>query len=200
MSQLIVLVRHGQSQANVEGILSDELEKSPLTPLGREQAGRTAKELKKLRLDALVSSPVLRARQTAGIIGEETGLEVRIDDRLRETGMGSNNGAAANGGMWKFKKGVRFESAGSVYRRTMEFIREQDYGSFVAVAHKVQVTSILFSQCGLDEFTGFACTPLNASMTLMLRSGGRLRFLAVGLPELPDSVMARVPKRFRAEV
>ena len=59
---------------------------------GRPQARDAAPALKVHRLAALVSSDLLRARQTAEIIGETLGLEVRLEPRLREVNRGDWQG------------------------------------------------------------------------------------------------------------
>ena len=73
---LIYLVQHGEKQ---------RLPGDPgLTPKGRQQATDTGQWLRGLGVRALYSSPLLRARETAGYIASVTGLAVQLDDRLRE--------------------------------------------------------------------------------------------------------------------
>jgi broad specificity phosphatase PhoE len=55
-----------------------------LTELGKDQAAVTARWLEGARLQALFSSPLRRARETAAAIGAATGLPVQLDSRLRE--------------------------------------------------------------------------------------------------------------------
>lgn len=57
----ILLIRHGQY---------DEQGSGELTALGRKQAAMTGRALEDLHVDALVSSTLIRAKQTAQIIGE----------------------------------------------------------------------------------------------------------------------------------
>ena len=73
---LIYLVQHG----NKERLAGDP----GLTGLGRGQAGATARWLQGAGLQALFSSPLRRARETAAAIAAATGLPVRVDSRLRE--------------------------------------------------------------------------------------------------------------------
>src|SRR5262249_16927969 len=54
----------------------------PLTTAGREAAQRRARELAGHRIDVVVSSPLLRARQTAEAIATATGAPVEVDERL----------------------------------------------------------------------------------------------------------------------
>ena len=69
-----IFVRHGQSQANADGILADE--HSPLTELGIEQARRTGYEIQSLGIKTILCSPFLRTQQTAEIIAGELGIEI----------------------------------------------------------------------------------------------------------------------------
>lgn len=56
----------------------------PLSGKGRKQAGRLGRFLRGVRFDPgiVVSSPKVRAAETAEIVAENLGVEVRIDDRL----------------------------------------------------------------------------------------------------------------------
>lgn len=87
------LVRHGEAENNVRSILNSAPIKKeyPLTERGREQVAEAAKHLATLEADALYSSPILRAKETAEIIAQATGLSIQFDDRLWEVGMGRFN-------------------------------------------------------------------------------------------------------------
>ena len=54
----------------------------PLTPAGREKAAALGEELRAAHPDAVISSPLLRARETAAPIAEAAGVEVTVDERL----------------------------------------------------------------------------------------------------------------------
>ena len=88
------LVRHGEAENNVRHILNSAPVKHEysLTEKGRKQVKKTAEYLATVGADALYSSPILRAKETAGIIAEATGLPIVFDDRLWEVGMGVFNG------------------------------------------------------------------------------------------------------------
>src|SRR5215510_14026446 len=68
------LVRHGDCYDGVMG------EDPPLSPRGREQARRLADRLSRVRHDAVYSSPLRRALETAQAISQD----IRVDDRLVE--------------------------------------------------------------------------------------------------------------------
>lgn len=93
MTITFYLVRHGEAENNVRHILNSAGAKKEysLTERGREQVAETAKYLVTVQADALFSSPILRAKETAGIISVATGLPIVFDDRLWEVGMGRFN-------------------------------------------------------------------------------------------------------------
>lgn len=62
-----------------------------LTEEGIRQVNATASFLATQSVDAILASPLARTRETAGIISEQTGIPVLIDDRLHETGLGIYN-------------------------------------------------------------------------------------------------------------
>ena len=69
----IYFVRHGQSQANADGLASGSEFDTPLTEKGIEQAKKTGLELKGRGIDLIVCSPISRAVDTAQIIAEQIG-------------------------------------------------------------------------------------------------------------------------------
>jgi len=83
----IYLVRHAQSEFNEKGIFQGRLD-SDLTPLGFVQARMVAKFLEEENIEALISSPQRRAYKTALTIGDLLGLEVEVDERVREMSFG----------------------------------------------------------------------------------------------------------------
>ena len=70
----LLLIRHGQTQANLEGRVQGHSD-APLTELGQAQARAIAARLADDRPAALYVSPLGRARATAEIIGAHIGLE-----------------------------------------------------------------------------------------------------------------------------
>ncbi|MEO0603425.1 MAG: histidine phosphatase family protein [Myxococcota bacterium] len=87
----VYFVRHGQTDWNAEGRVQGRLE-STLTPLGRDQARATAERIATLGVDGIVASTALRARQSAEILAEVTGLAPRYDERLVEWDAGEWSG------------------------------------------------------------------------------------------------------------
>lgn len=80
----VLLVRHGQTDANLEPIRVQGRLDVPLNQTGRRQAVELADRVAGLGLRALYSSDLSRARETAAAVAERTGLEVIVDPRLAE--------------------------------------------------------------------------------------------------------------------
>ncbi len=87
----LILLRHGQTPASVERLYSGRGNPS-LTDLGREQARQAAELLRDTPIDAILSSPLDRARQTADIVNAGRGLTVEPEDGLIETDFGAWEG------------------------------------------------------------------------------------------------------------
>ena len=89
----LLLLRHGQTDANATGMLQGHLP-NPLNALGRQQAQRLASRVARHRpkVTALVSSDLPRATQTADAVAAACGLAPILDPRWRERGFGALEG------------------------------------------------------------------------------------------------------------
>ncbi|MCZ2824542.1 MULTISPECIES: histidine phosphatase family protein [unclassified Modestobacter] len=93
VSRLLVW-RHGRTEWNAAGRFQGQLD-PPLDAEGRSQAARTAPHLATLltgQETLLVSSDLQRAVDTAEALAPLLGVPLRIDERLREHGLGSWEG------------------------------------------------------------------------------------------------------------
>lgn len=90
----IYFVRHGKSAANVKGVFAGQKDNSPLVEEGILQAEATAQQLAKLPIKKVISSPLLRARQTTDVIKRfiDDNIPILIDERINEYDMGSLTG------------------------------------------------------------------------------------------------------------
>ena len=86
-ARVILWVRHGQSTWNVIDRMQGHELSPPLTELGREQAALTAELLADRGVVRILSSPAVRARETADIIAERLGLDVVEEPLLLEKGL-----------------------------------------------------------------------------------------------------------------
>jgi len=87
----LVMLRHGQTDFNLGSRMQGQLD-TDLSELGRAQAVAAAGVLGKLQPLRIVSSDLRRACDTAVMLGERTGLQVQVDQRLRETHLGDWQG------------------------------------------------------------------------------------------------------------
>jgi probable phosphoglycerate mutase len=83
----ILLARHGETDWNRDGRWQGLTDK-PLNAAGRRQARALAEHLAGEGVDALYSSDLARARQTAAAVEFATGLEAIVDLDLREVDVG----------------------------------------------------------------------------------------------------------------
>ncbi len=89
-----MLWRHGRTSWNDDRRFQGQIDIG-LDDHGLRQARRTARLLAALPPTALVSSDLLRARDTAAELAAVTGLTVALDQRLRETNAGRWQGLLA---------------------------------------------------------------------------------------------------------
>jgi broad specificity phosphatase PhoE len=83
MTTKIFFVRHGEVN-NPKNVCYGRLPGYPLSELGKKQAAQTAQELIGCDVAAIYSSPILRTKQTAQIIGKVLHLPVNYSDSLLE--------------------------------------------------------------------------------------------------------------------
>ncbi len=94
MTAEIFIARHGQNEDNVNGILNGHRD-LPLTKVGREQAKQLGEGIKDMDLhfDAIYTSPLSRAKETAEIVSDVAGLpQPAVYDRLIERDFGIMTG------------------------------------------------------------------------------------------------------------
>lgn len=87
----LLLVRHGETDWNADGRLQGHTDR-PLSDYGREQARKLAEELTGEEFDAIYSSDLARARETAEIVAKQLRLPVVLDPDLREKDWGNWEG------------------------------------------------------------------------------------------------------------
>lgn len=88
----VILLRHARSAANAAGILAGRTPGVALDESGQAQAEALVRRLAQLPLAALVSSPLLRCRQTVSQLAQARDLEVSVDDRFMEVDYGEWTG------------------------------------------------------------------------------------------------------------
>jgi probable phosphoglycerate mutase len=85
---LVILMRHGQAENNVNRILVGRHIESHLTDYGRQQVEDTARYLQNVPIEKVYVSPVTRTVETAKIVSKILGISYEIDERLYEIELG----------------------------------------------------------------------------------------------------------------
>lgn len=89
----LLLLRHGQTPANVDGILETSIPGPGLTELGRRQALAVPAALADERIDAIYVSNLVRTHETAAPLASTLGIEPVEFEGLREISAGDLEGA-----------------------------------------------------------------------------------------------------------
>jgi len=87
----LILIRHGETDWNVEGRWQGQID-VPLNENGKSHANRLVVDLAEAGIDAIYSSDLSRALETARPFAEALELPVRTDKRLREINQGEWQG------------------------------------------------------------------------------------------------------------
>ncbi len=92
------VMRHGESDSNVRGVVSYKPEDDiHLTEKGRASVKTNASKLKDAGIDLIIASPVLRTKETAAIVAGVLGIpeaDILIDPRIAEVNTGDFSGCA----------------------------------------------------------------------------------------------------------
>ena len=162
----IILVRHGQTDANKEGRFQGASD-APLNQMGHSQAQALARRLSSKDLAAIYSSPQTRAMQTATPIADAQNLPVRTMEGLRELDIGELDGLQAPDlrdryphilEQWRINVGALTMPGGESIVELQErswsailHIRDNhSEGTVAAVSHNFAIQSILLRALGMD--------------------------------------------------
>ena len=155
----IYLVRHAESTANVAHICAGSLDIA-LTKLGRMQAEKLSEYFDDKRIDAIYSSDLQRARNTALPTAKKKGLEIHTSPLLRETYTGVWEGMftddiietyAEEWSYWKKMIGDSKAPNGETRDETRDRMRdimikiaeENDGKTIIVVSHAIAIRSFM---------------------------------------------------------
>ena len=168
----LIIWRHGETDHNAIGIWQGQLD-TALSAKGREQALKGAAALAAYKPSMIVSSDLQRAADTARSLAALVGLEVRLDERLREIHAGLWQGMTAGDVAEQFpveqaalkagediRRGVHGETMGQVAERTRaavdDLLPDLAPGDCAVIAtHGVAGRTIVASLAGLDQHTAW---------------------------------------------
>ena len=160
----VFLARHGQSDWNAAGRWQGHADR-PLTALGLRQAAELAEELAGVTLDAVYSSDLRRARETAEAVAAPRGQTVVVLPELREVDVGSWSGLThaeakerfpqafrrwADGGQG-WDDGETYEHmAGRVVEAVRDLAAGHAGGTLLVVSHGGPIRALHAVALGLD--------------------------------------------------
>ncbi len=186
----LILIRHGESTWNRERRIQGQLD-LPLSDQGEEQSRRLAHRLAGRNVEALYTSDLLRASQTASPIAAALGVEATLTPELREIYLGAWEGvhtdqlasrfpeawdAWTHEPSWDLVPGgegaAAFEArVESIIKRLFE---RHPQGDVVVVTHGGVIQIALHRVVGRSSRGIFAFRISNASLSVVERRNGRM--------------------------
>jgi probable phosphoglycerate mutase len=115
-NRMLWLVRHGQSTWNESGLVQGQAAGPVLTDKGRREAARVIDQLRDIRVAAIYTSDLDRARETASIVGCALHLPLHIDPALRERNFGAAEGHPLSA-LEPAASGIEFDRVVDVHAR-----------------------------------------------------------------------------------
>lgn len=162
MKTTIFFMRHGEVH-NPKRVLYGRLPRYRLTPFGERKINKAAAQLKKEKIDYIYASPMLRARQTAGIISQKLGLRPKISKKLIEVKLVFEGMALA-----EYKTNIQpflysgkyyelgQETVEEIFRRMKQFlnsiIKKHKYAKILVISHGDPIAILKAGLTG-SEFT-----------------------------------------------
>ncbi|SDM81746.1 histidine phosphatase family protein [Actinomyces ruminicola] len=187
----LILWRHGQTDYNAGMRVQGRID-IPLNEVGREQARAAAPGLAALDPVRIVSSPLIRARQTAHALAELTGTEVEFDEGLLERSFGRWEGLARADmeahwpeeyAAWRRGEdpagvGVETRAAtsarvGGTLRRILQETMSAEDRTVVVVSHGSAITLGVSHLLGLDSGSWFGLRSMDNCRHGVLLPGER---------------------------
>ena len=209
----VLLWRHGQTEWNVSGRFQGQLD-PPLDEEGRNQAARAAPHLLAAGLapddTVVVSSDLTRAAETAATLAALVGVPLRLDERLREHGVGTWEGLTRDEVADRYPEqyadwlagrpvqGRGGEDVAQVAARAMAALADlPQTRTAVVVTHGGTAGRLLEGLLGLGPEHRRAFGPLgNCAWSELVVHGNRWRLLRhnVGVLQLPDGRAETAPQ------
>ena len=182
----MVLVRHGRTKANADGVLAGWSPGVFLDEAGEAQAAAVAERLSALPLAALIASPLDRTQQTADAIAvsQRADLPRHTDERIGECRYGDWTGKSlaelAKDPMWSVVQshpsaaifpGPEGESMRAMQHRAVGAIRDWnarlgEASVYAVVSHGDVIKAVLADALGmhLDQFQRITVDPCSVSI------------------------------------
>ena len=176
----VYLLRHGQSEANVRGILAGPDNSVKLSEKGRRESRIVSKHLQKIEFTHIYSSPISRCLQTVDpLTSAKPQIPLLLEERIQEMNYGDWNGKDLKSlskkrewksiqnqpSKFKFPQG---ESFTQLRKRVQSFLNEIESktGPILVVSHGDVIKMILTCTLELstDNFQRFTIQPASISI------------------------------------
>ena len=184
----IILVRHGETEWNVAGIFRGRIDVA-LNETGMKQAELLASYLSQLKVAAVYSSSLKRARMTAEVIARYHKLDVKVAPGLMDFNFGNWQGLPHQEVRDRYTelyaewirnphrvKIAAGESLGDVRQRAVAVVDEviaKYEGTAVLVSHRVVNKVLICALLGLDDSHFWSIKLDTCGMTTFIHENGR---------------------------
>ncbi|ACV22270.1 Alpha-ribazole phosphatase [Slackia heliotrinireducens] len=193
----VYVIRHGETEGNAAGIFQGRVD-GQLLESGYKLARVTGEALQSVKFDAVFSSPLSRARNTAQevLIGSgNTDVPITFDDRLLEIDMGVYEGKKFRPGereadpemcrlffedAFAFPGFPKGEDARGVCARTQEFLTDlakHDYDTVLVSTHGFALRAMLNSLYDNPDDFWQGHVPYNCSVSILEGDGDGLKLV-----------------------
>ncbi|MCR5201615.1 MAG: HAD-IA family hydrolase, partial [Lachnospiraceae bacterium] len=173
----LYFTRHGQTYWNVSNQICGATDIG-LTEKGHAQAIELGNRLKQMlddgecKIDKILYSPLMRAKDTALHIAEATGIEAVAEERLREQNFGRFEGTARNGEEFKIAKknfiddfsgGETMLSLNQRIYNLLDEIKEDEENTYLLVAHNgiARAVNSYFHNMTNEDYAAFGIDNCN---------------------------------------
>lgn len=195
----IYLIRHGQTEANLNKIYQGNAD-VPLNETGRDQAKVVAWRLKEYPLEALYSSHLERALDTARAIGEYHDFTLNIRQDLQEISLGEWQGKSREEVKREYPDFIRArkekndfyttavpggESYEDLEKRAMgalnSIVKDSEHDQVALITHGGVIKSIIGHILGIPHDKRRLVDVYNTSITLLRYSPEKDRYKIVSM-------------------
>ncbi len=127
---MIYITRHGQTDWNIQHKVQGKAD-IELNEVGKKQAVETGRKLLNEKIDLIICSPLIRAKQTANLINEGRNIPIVYDDNISERDFGELEGKRQEEfdfkGFWSYKQNIKYDKAENIrdfFDRIYSFLDE----------------------------------------------------------------------------
>jgi broad specificity phosphatase PhoE len=211
MKTTVILIRHGETDWNVVRRFQG-LSDIPLNATGRLQAGFAKNGLQDIELDAIYTSPLQRAAETAEIIRGDRAIPVYPVQGLREMGIGEWEGLLVSEiderypgqyDLWRkaptqirLKGGEPYtETQKRAWKTFWEIVKKHEGKTVLIVSHMMCISSILLTVAGLPLDDIWQYPIRNAALNIVeVDSDGKAAITAWSQDDhIPDEFKLKQP-------